>query len=121
MKIHVQVSKIVIAYYYIFFLQDTSARQFRQISDRLSNAISSSVIIVSSKLNAEGLIPFSVHSYILGHQDINLTKAARLVHELLLMLNNLSEDESKKKLQKVCTTLKDLHEPNITDVVETLH
>ena len=107
---------IIITHYNL----DTSARKFRKISYKLSNAISTSVIDVSMALNADSMITRDLNTYIVDHQDVNSVKAAKLVKEILENLNGFSEDDSKVYLQEVCTILKSLKEKLITDIVQSL-
>ena len=92
--------------------------RFRKIIGRLSNAISTCLIAVSTRLNENCLITKELHGKMLNGRDINSTKAAQLVDALQNSIGTAANPETR--LQEICEVLKSIGERSITEIVNEL-
>ena len=95
-----------------------SSEQFRSVSYQLHISISFSLIKVSMKLNAMGLISQSLNDEMIDDHKNPSVKAAKLVSELQKTLN--AHPNPKAYLIEVCTALKGIGEEQITDAVNRM-
>ena len=103
---------IIIVYY-----NPAASSRLRGVSDRLASAITPSLIRVSGKLYAAGLIGHTLNDEMINGRDIDSRKAAKLVAELERALN---KDNPDQYLNEICEALRDLGEKPITDIVNKL-
>ena len=95
-----------------------AVERFRRKLPELSNATSTCVTRLSGKLNAKGLITADLHQYIIDSQDMESKKAEKLILELEKNLRNKTDPE--EYLSKLLTVLRDLREPQINEIIDTI-
>ena len=106
----------------IVYYKPAASSRFRGVSDRLASAITSaitpSLIRVTGKLYAAGLIGHVLNDEMINGRDIDSKKAVKLVNELQRALDNSLNPE--QYLNDICRVLRDVGERQITDIVNIL-
>ena len=105
-------------WYYIVYYNPAASSRFRSVSDRLASAITPSLIRVTGKLYAAGLIGHVLNDEMINGRDIDSKKAVKLVNELQRALDN--DVNPVQYWNNLCTALRDVGEKLITDIVNIL-